>query len=221
MKLRKDYTCPLELVHDMIRGKWKSVIMWRLSEGPASPSQLEKDIAGITQKMLTEHLKELVDCDIVAKKTYDGYPLKVEYSLTLGKGVPLLEAMRIMRRVGTEGFGDTKRPLELVRDQIRGKWKSIILWRLRNGGYSLSGMEKSINGITQKMLLEQVKELVDCGLVDKKTYDGYPLKVEYSLSVNKGAPLLEAMRIMQRVGIATFMENGLEHVIIEQGISAD
>ena len=33
MKLRSDYTCPLELTHDIIRGKWKPIILWQLSKG--------------------------------------------------------------------------------------------------------------------------------------------------------------------------------------------
>lgn len=41
---------------------------------------------------------------------------------------------------------------------IRGKWKPIILWRLRLGATSLAKLERDIEGITQKMLLEQLRE---------------------------------------------------------------
>ena len=61
MKMRDDYTCPLELVHDMIKGKWKPITLWRLRLGATSLSKLEQDIEGITQKMLLEHLKELTE----------------------------------------------------------------------------------------------------------------------------------------------------------------
>ena len=57
MKLRETYTCPLELVHDMIKGKWKPIILWRLRLGKTTLAKLERDIEGITQKMLLEHLK--------------------------------------------------------------------------------------------------------------------------------------------------------------------
>jgi len=60
MKVRTEFTCPLELVHDMIKGKWKSIILWRLRLGATSLSKLENDIDGITQKMLLEQLKELI-----------------------------------------------------------------------------------------------------------------------------------------------------------------
>lgn len=100
MKMRDAFTCPLELVHDMIKGKWKPIILWRLRLGPTSLSRLEKDIDGITQKMLLEHLKELIDYGFVEKKTFDGYPLRVEYSLTEEQGRELLEALKIMQQIG-------------------------------------------------------------------------------------------------------------------------
>lgn len=70
MKLRDEYTCPLELIHDMIKGKWKPIILWRLRLGATSLSKLENDIDGITQKMLLEHLKELIDYGVVDKKHF-------------------------------------------------------------------------------------------------------------------------------------------------------
>ena len=70
MKIRDVYTCPLELTHDMIKGKWKPIILWRLRLGPTSLSKLERDIDGITQKMLLEHLKELTELGFVAKHVY-------------------------------------------------------------------------------------------------------------------------------------------------------
>lgn len=82
MKLREQYTCPLELVHDMIKGKWKSIILWQLGYGATSLSQLEKDIEGISQKMLIEHLNELVAYGFVLKRKREGYPLSVLYSLS-------------------------------------------------------------------------------------------------------------------------------------------
>lgn len=100
MKIRENYTCPLELTHDMIRGKWKTIILWRLRLGNTSLAKLEKDIIGVTQKMLLEHLKELMEFGLVDKKIFQGYPLKVEYFLTEGKGRKILEALAIMQSVG-------------------------------------------------------------------------------------------------------------------------
>lgn len=102
MKIREEFTCPLELVHDMIKGKWKPIILWRLRLGPTSLSQLERDIEGITQKMLLEHLKELIEFGFVEKKSYEGYPLRVEYFLTELQGKRLLEALEIMQHIGID-----------------------------------------------------------------------------------------------------------------------
>lgn len=102
MKIREKYTCPLELTHDMISGKWKTIILWRLRLGATSPANLEKDINGITQKMLIEQLKELMEYGLVGKRVFDGYPLKVEYFLTEKRGVEIIEALEIMQKLGTE-----------------------------------------------------------------------------------------------------------------------
>lgn len=102
MKLRETYTCPLELVHDMIKGKWKSIILWRLRLGKTTLAQLERDIEGITQKMLLEHLKELMAFGFVEKEVSDGYPLKTEYGLTHPQGEQILAALKIMQEIGID-----------------------------------------------------------------------------------------------------------------------
>ncbi len=100
----------------------------------------------------------------------------------------------------------------------KGKWKPIILWRLRLGATSLTKLERDIDGITQKMLLEQLKELMDYGFVEKKSYEGYPLRVEYSLTDGMGREILEALRIMQHIGIDYLKANGMEHILEEKGV---
>lgn len=102
MKIREKYTCPLELTHDMLKGKWKPIILWRLRLGPTSLSKLEQDIEGITQKMLLEHLKELTEYGFVSKVVYEGYPLKVEYFLTKERGNKIVEALIIMQELGID-----------------------------------------------------------------------------------------------------------------------
>lgn len=108
-------------------------------------------------------------------------------------------------------------PLELTHDITKGKWKPIILWQLGRENCSLSKLERDINGISQKMLLEQLKELTDYGMVDKQSFEGYPLRVEYSLT-ERGRKLLEAVTIMQHVGIELMKENGMEDILKEKGL---
>lgn len=109
-------------------------------------------------------------------------------------------------------------PLELVHDMIKGKWKSIILWRLRLGSTSLTKLEKDIDGITQKMLLEHLKDLIEYGFVEKQSFEGYPLHVEYSLTSDMGLQIIDALKIMQYIGITYLKTNGMEHVLAEKGV---
>ena len=51
------------------------------------------------------------------------------------------------------------------------------------------------------MLLEHLKELIDYGFVEKRIFTGYPLHVEYFLTPVMGQEILEALKIMQRIGI--------------------
>lgn len=101
---------------------------------------------------------------------------------------------------------------------IKGKWKPIILWRLRLGPTSLAKLEKDIDGITQKMLLEQLKELMDFGFVEKQSFEGYPLHVEYSLTESQGREMLKALIIMQHIGIEYLKAEGKENLLIEKGV---
>lgn len=109
-------------------------------------------------------------------------------------------------------------PLELTHDMMRGKWKSIILWRLRLGPTSLSHLQQDITGITQKMLLEQLRELMEFGLVEKEISSGYPLHVAYFLTEIRGKRMLDALKIMQEVGIDFMLKNGMEQVLQEKGV---
>lgn len=85
----------------MIAGKWKPIIIWRLRSGNQRLSQLNKDIAGVNQKMLIQNLSELIECGIVGKISYEGYPLRVEYFLT-EIGWRYSEGLKIFQEIGME-----------------------------------------------------------------------------------------------------------------------
>lgn len=72
--------------------------------------------------------------------------------------------------------------MELTMDVIGGKWKSVILWHLRNRTLRFSQLKRKLNGITQKMLTQQLRELEEDGLINRKVYPQVPPKVEYSLT---------------------------------------
>lgn len=88
--------CPVEATLELIGGKYKALILWHLSEGTMRFSELKKEIAGATPKMLTQQLRELETQNLLNRKVYPVIPPKVEYSLTeLGRSLmPVLVAMR-------------------------------------------------------------------------------------------------------------------------------
>ena len=79
---RSRYHCPVEVTLDAIGGKWKCVIMWWLRERPRRFGELKQMIPGITQKVLTEQLRELETDGLVRREAYNEKPPRVEYSLT-------------------------------------------------------------------------------------------------------------------------------------------
>ena len=85
----------MELTLDLIGGKWKSLILWHLGENTLRFSELKRALPKITQKMLTQQLRELEQDELITRFIYTQVPPKVEYSLTdTGKTLlPLLKTM--------------------------------------------------------------------------------------------------------------------------------
>jgi DNA-binding HxlR family transcriptional regulator len=78
----KTYNCPVEAAVDVFGGKWKALILWWLQERTWRFAELRRQIPGITEKMLTQQLRELETDGIVDRRIYPTVPPKVEYSLT-------------------------------------------------------------------------------------------------------------------------------------------
>jgi DNA-binding HxlR family transcriptional regulator len=91
-----DYAnCPVEAALDLIGGKWKGVILNRLSGQTRRFNELKRTIPRITQRMLTAQLRELESDKLISRKIYAQIPPKVEYSLTpRGESLrPVLKAL--------------------------------------------------------------------------------------------------------------------------------
>ena len=83
------------LVHKLISGKWKILILWYLCDGPLRFTDIKKSLPNVTQKMLTNQLRSLEEDNLIYRKVYPVVPAKVEYGLTeVGKKIiPVLQSM--------------------------------------------------------------------------------------------------------------------------------
>ncbi|ANY68305.1 helix-turn-helix domain-containing protein [Paenibacillus algorifonticola] len=92
----REINCEKELTLAVIGGKWKLIILWHLGlEGTKRFSELKKMIPHITQKMLTNQLRELEEDLLVERKVYAEVPPRVEYTLT-AYGESLMPVLRMM-----------------------------------------------------------------------------------------------------------------------------
>jgi len=96
--------CPLTAALAAIGGKWKLIIVYFLAESPKHFAALRKATPGISQKVLTQQLRELMSDGIVNRKAKGAVPAPVEYSLTeYGRSVlPLVEDVRVWGRAHLE-----------------------------------------------------------------------------------------------------------------------
>jgi len=74
--------CPLTDLIDMIGGRWKVLCLWRLRDGKIRFTELRRQMPGVTQKMLTQQLRQLEADGLVSRKVFAQVPPKVEYQLT-------------------------------------------------------------------------------------------------------------------------------------------
>lgn len=92
----KNYNTPVELALDVLGGKYKMPILWRLKDKVWRYGELKKSIGGVTHKMLAEQLHQLEHDGLISRKVYPEVPPKVEYSITEKgmKAVPIIESLR-------------------------------------------------------------------------------------------------------------------------------
>jgi DNA-binding HxlR family transcriptional regulator len=107
MAKKRETTCPAEVTLAVIGGRWKVLILFHLFRGVMRFSELQRALPGVTQKMLTQQLREMERDGIVRRTVYPQVPPKVEYGLTpLGETLrPVVKAMCQwgMRQRGSDG----------------------------------------------------------------------------------------------------------------------
>ena len=78
----ENHECPIEDAVQILSGKWKILILWKLTSKPRRFAELKRLVAGITEKMLIQQLRELESDGVISRTDFHEMPLKVEYSLT-------------------------------------------------------------------------------------------------------------------------------------------
>jgi len=116
---KKIYQCSFEFALDMVSGKWKSLVLYYLSEETLRYSEIRRKIDGITQKMLTQTLRELEKNGLVSRKVYPVVPPKVEYTITQSGAelIPIFQGLqawgeRVATEQGVAVVCNTKEPSE-------------------------------------------------------------------------------------------------------------
>lgn len=87
-----EFLCGLDAAVAVIGSKWKPLILWALSVQPRRTGELRRELPGISEKVLTQQLRELEADGVVARVVHPEVPPKVVYSLT-AKGVTLDQAL--------------------------------------------------------------------------------------------------------------------------------
>ena len=115
-KIIPNLNCGLDLIGEVLYGKWKIRLLWFINEGFQRPSELQRKIPDASRRVLNIQLKELEDHELVSKIIYPVVPPKVEYSLTeFGKTlIPIIAAIG--------GWGD----------ELEERLRKLILKRLEN-----------------------------------------------------------------------------------------
>ncbi|MBU3061191.1 helix-turn-helix transcriptional regulator [Nocardia sp. NEAU-G5] len=96
------YICGIDAALDVVSGKWKGLVLWELhAHGTRRFAELRRALPGVSEKMLTQHLRQMEEDGLVHREVYAEVPPKVEYSLTEA-GASLNEALRPLGQWGRE-----------------------------------------------------------------------------------------------------------------------
>ncbi|MDP4500542.1 winged helix-turn-helix transcriptional regulator [Nonomuraea turcica] len=102
--------------------------------------------------------------------------------------------------------------IDAAMDVVAGKWKSLILWELHNyGTRRFAELRRGLPGVSEKMLIQHLREMEEDGLVHREVYREVPPKVEYSLT-EQGVSLNAALAPLGEWGGERMRRIGAERV---------
>lgn len=116
-KTMPNLNCGLDLVGEVLYGKWKIRLLWFINEGHLRPSELQRKIPDASRRVLNVQLNELEAHELITKKIYPVVPPKVEYRLTdFGQSlIPVISTLG--------NWGDTHQ--EKLKELIAKKFASL------------------------------------------------------------------------------------------------
>ncbi|WP_254407101.1 helix-turn-helix domain-containing protein [Streptomyces sp. GMY02] len=104
--------------------------------------------------------------------------------------------------------------IDAAMDVVAGKWKSLILWELQHHGTRrFAELRRGLPGVSEKMLIQHLREMEEDGLVHREVYRQVPPKVEYSLTEH-GISLNAALALLGEWGTERMRRIGAEKVSV-------
>ncbi|WP_280263112.1 winged helix-turn-helix transcriptional regulator [Nocardia wallacei] len=104
--------------------------------------------------------------------------------------------------------------IDAAMDVIGGKWKSLILWELEAHGVRRFGeLRRNLPGVSEKMLIQQLRELEEDGIVHREVYREVPPRVEYSLT-ELGSRLNRALEPLGAWGKERITRIGADRIVV-------
>ena len=96
-----DPSCGLDVAFAVVGGKWKPLILFHLQSGPRRFGDLRRRVAGVSEKVLIQHLRELVAAGVLTRRDHQQLPPMVDYAVT-PFGMTLVQALMPLCVWGTE-----------------------------------------------------------------------------------------------------------------------
>lgn len=110
--------------------------------------------------------------------------------------------------------------IDAAMDVVSGKWKSLILWELHHHGTRrFAELRRGLPGVSEKMLIQHLREMEEDGLVHREVYREVPPKVEYSLTEH-GVSLNAALAPLGEWGADRIRRIGADRVPVNGAVTA-
>lgn len=184
--LIKDGQCGAEQAFKIIGARWKPKILniCYLQNG-ASFSVLKQEIHGCSDASLSRQINSLVQDKMLYRNADETTETSVAYVLTEQARdiIPIMIMMQQLTYFCNYPTSNYEDAVEYANKMIGSKWKSRIVWVIHAyGTIRFNKLQKSVEGISHKMLNEQLSDLRQYGLIKKVDYQEKPPRTEYSLT---------------------------------------